>query len=74
MKTKEAHEQVIAELVKRDKNHPSVVMWVVANEPASHEEGAHEYFEPLVKLYKDLDPEKTSSYSRQYYDGKSKKR
>lgn len=33
-------------------------MWVVANEPASHEEGAHEYFEPLVKLYKDLDPEK----------------
>ena len=32
-------------------------MWVVANEPASHEEGAHEYFEPLVKLYKDLDPE-----------------
>lgn len=58
MKTKEAHEQVIAELVKRDKNHPSVVMWVVANEPASHEEGAHEYFEPLVKLYKDLDPEK----------------
>lgn len=58
MKTKEAHEQVIAELVKRDKNHPSVVMWVVANEPASHEEGAHEYFEPSVKLYKDLDPEK----------------
>lgn len=58
METKEAHEQAIRELVARDKNHPSVVMWVVANEPASHEAGAHEYFEPLVQLYKDLDPQK----------------
>ncbi|HEL1074724.1 TPA: beta-glucuronidase [Streptococcus equi subsp. zooepidemicus] len=57
MKTKEAHEQAICELVQRDKNHPSVVMWVVANEPASHEEGAHEYFEPLIALYKALDPQ-----------------
>ncbi|MGT2887093.1 beta-glucuronidase [Streptococcus didelphis] len=58
MKTKDAHEQAIQELVKRDKNHACVIMWVVANEPASHEEGAHEYFEPLVQLYKDLDPQK----------------
>lgn len=58
METKEAHEQAIRELVARDKNHPSVVMWVVANEPASHEAGAHEYFDPLVKLYKELDPQK----------------
>lgn len=58
METKEAHEQAIQELVKRDKNHPSVVMWVVANEPASHEAGAHDYFEPLVALYKELDPQK----------------
>ncbi|WP_156010911.1 beta-glucuronidase [Streptococcus ruminantium] len=57
METKEAHEQVIRELVARDKNHPCVVMWVVANEPASHEAGAHEYFEPLVQLYRDLDPQ-----------------
>ncbi|HGI1214542.1 TPA: beta-glucuronidase [Streptococcus pyogenes] len=58
METKKAHEQAIQELVKRDKNHPSVVMWVVANEPASHEAGAHDYFEPLVALYKELDPQK----------------
>ncbi|VGU89500.1 beta-D-glucuronidase [Streptococcus pyogenes] len=58
METKEAHEQAIQELVKRDKNHPSVVMWVVANDPASHEAGAHDYFEPLVALYKELDPQK----------------
>lgn len=55
MKTKENHEAVIRELVKRDKNHACVVMWVVANEPASHEKGAREYFEPLYNLYKDLD-------------------
>lgn len=58
METQEAHKLAIEELVERDKNHPSVVMWVVANEPASHEAGAHEYFQPLVKLYKELDPEK----------------
>ncbi|MCI2774396.1 beta-glucuronidase [Staphylococcus petrasii] len=55
--TKEAHEQVIKELIARDKNHPSVVMWSVANEPASMEEGAKEYFEPLVKLTRELDPQ-----------------
>ncbi len=56
--TKEAHEQVLRELVARDKNHPSVVMWSVANEPDSDSEGAKEYFEPLIKLTKELDPQK----------------
>lgn len=58
MKTHEAHEQAIRELIQRDKNHAAVVMWVIANEPASHQEGAYEYFAPLVKLAKDLDPQK----------------
>ncbi|MDO4666501.1 MAG: beta-glucuronidase [Streptococcus sp.] len=58
MKTKENHQNVIKELVARDKNHACVVMWVVANEPASHEEGAREYFQPLYDLYKNLDPQK----------------
>ncbi|WP_226386193.1 beta-glucuronidase [Staphylococcus sp. Marseille-Q1834] len=57
LNTKEAHEQVIKELIARDKNHPSVVMWSVANEPASMEDGAKEYFEPLVHLTRDLDPQ-----------------
>ena len=56
--TKEAHEQVLRELVSRDKNHPCVVMWSVANEPDSDSEGAKEYFEPLIKLTKELDPQK----------------
>ncbi len=56
MKTKEAHELVIDELIARDKNHPSVVMWVVANEPAGHEKGARAYFEPLIQRMKEKDP------------------
>lgn len=55
--TKAAHEQVIHELIERDKNHPCVVMWSVANEPASEEPGAKEYFEPLINLTKELDPQ-----------------
>lgn len=36
MNTKEAHEQVLRELVARDKNLACVVMWSVANESHHH--------------------------------------
>lgn len=52
------HQDVIRDLVARDKNHPSVVMWSIANEPASEEKGAYEYFKPLVELTKEVDPQK----------------
>lgn len=61
--TRASHEQHLRELIQRDKNHPSVVMWCIANEPASNEEGAREYFEPLVKLTRDLDPTRPLTYS-----------
>ncbi|MCD2442791.1 beta-glucuronidase [Agromyces sp. SYSU K20354] len=54
--TQATHAQAIRELVDRDKNHPSVVMWSITNEPASNEPGAREYFEPLVNLTRELDP------------------
>ncbi|KAF4974597.1 hypothetical protein FZEAL_8524 [Fusarium zealandicum] len=54
--TREAHAQGIRELVARDKNHPSVVLWTIANEPAASEAGVREYMEPLVALTKELDP------------------
>lgn len=57
MQTREAHEQVIRELIDRDKNHASVVMWSIANEPATHQSGSYEYFEPLFKLARELDPQ-----------------
>ncbi|GKX30653.1 beta-glucuronidase [Vallitalea longa] len=50
------HLKVMEELINRDKNHPSVVMWSIANEPASEDEGAYEYFKPIVELTKKLDP------------------
>ncbi|MCA4131607.1 beta-glucuronidase [Arthrobacter sp. M4] len=55
-RTQAAHAQHLRELIDRDKNHPSVVMWCVANEPSSNEEGAREYFEPLIDLTRELDP------------------
>ncbi|PLB46488.1 hypothetical protein P170DRAFT_363634 [Aspergillus steynii IBT 23096] len=55
-KTREAHETAIRELIARDKNYACVVMWSIANEPGSAEDGAREYFEPLVSLTRDLDP------------------
>ncbi|GAB2844680.1 beta-glucuronidase [Actinocorallia aurea] len=54
--TRAAHAQHLRELIARDKNHPSVVMWCIANEPSSNEPGAREYFEPLVELTRELDP------------------
>lgn len=58
LKTSEHHQDVIRELIARNKNHPCVVMWSIANEPASEEEGAYEYFKPLVDLAKEIDPQK----------------
>ncbi|GGK59615.1 beta-glucuronidase [Streptomyces flaveus] len=61
--TRAAHAQAIRELITRDKNHPSVVMWCIANEPSSNEEGAREYFEPLVELTRKLDPTRPVTYA-----------
>ncbi|ARK29794.1 beta-glucuronidase [Halalkalibacter krulwichiae] len=58
IQTFEHHEDVIRDLIARDKNHPSVVMWSIANEAATEEKGAAEYFKPLVELTKELDPQK----------------
>ena len=61
--TQAAHAQHLRELIARDKNHPCVVMWCIANEPASNEDGALEYFEPLVRLTRELDPTRPVTYS-----------
>jgi beta-glucuronidase len=61
--TRAAHAQHLRELIERDRNHPSVVMWCIANEPASNEEGAREYFEPLVDLARQLDPTRPLTYA-----------
>lgn len=45
--TQAVHKNQIAELVRRDNNHPSVVMYSLANEANTQEAGARAYFEPL---------------------------
>jgi beta-glucuronidase len=52
----EVHAQAIRELVARDKNHPSVVLWSLANEPESDTEASVAYFTPLLALARQLDP------------------
>lgn len=55
-KTLKYHIQVMKELIDRDKNHPCVIMWSVANEPADYEEGSEEYFKRIIEEVRKLDP------------------
>lgn len=59
------HRDVIRDMIARDKNHPSVVMWSLANEPRldgdhgdmTQSQLAHDYFMPLYDLAHELDPQ-----------------
>ena len=54
--TRANHLQAIRELIARDKNHPSVVLWSVANEPESVTDASRTYFEPLAAEARRMDP------------------
>jgi beta-glucuronidase len=53
--TQATHVQAIRELVARDKNHPCVVLWSVANEPESVTDASRAYFAPLAAEFRRLD-------------------
>jgi beta-glucuronidase len=61
--TQAAHKQAIRELVARDKNHPSVVLWSIANEPESVTPEARSYFEPLAAEARWLDPSRPVGFA-----------
>jgi beta-glucuronidase len=48
--------QYVQEMIARDKNHPSVIMWSLANEPHSKRPPAAPFFRELYDLAKSLDP------------------
>ena len=47
--------QYTQELIARDKNHPSVIMWSLANEPHSRRPEAKAFFRNLYELARSLD-------------------
>lgn len=49
------HMRAIGELISRDRNHASVVMWSIANEPKSNQPEADQYFKEIVHFTKSLD-------------------
>jgi len=61
------HAQAIRELIARDKNHPSVVMWSIANEPESHTPESEEYFRPLFELTRELEQHRPVGYVNVMY-------
>ena len=52
--TKVLHKECIKQLIERDKNHPSVVMLCVGNEPAVEEEECYEYFKDIFAYTRSL--------------------
>ncbi|WP_081957294.1 beta-glucuronidase [Paenibacillus sp. FSL R7-0273] len=50
------HLEVLTDLIARDKNHPSVVMWSLANEAANFQEESVPYFRQLAGTARRLDP------------------
>ncbi|XP_064612321.1 beta-glucuronidase-like isoform X2 [Liolophura sinensis] len=56
------HLEVMEELVRRDKNRPAVIIWSVANEPASNKPIAGPYFKAVIGHTRDLDPSRPVVY------------
>ncbi|MBC2602793.1 beta-galactosidase/beta-glucuronidase [Puniceicoccus vermicola] len=53
--TLKAHQKVLTELIERDRNYPSVIMWSVANEATTNREDSIPYFKSLSELVRSMD-------------------
>lgn len=61
-KTQAALLQAVRELIKRDKNHPSVVLWSITNESETGIPEAVDFFKPAFDLVRELDPTRPHTY------------
>ena len=57
-KTRKVHLDMIRRMYERDKNHPCVVMWSIADEPASNERAWVWYSKPLFAFLRAHDKQK----------------
>ena len=56
-KTQASLMHAVRELIARDKNHPSVVMWSITNEAETGVPEAVDFFKPAIDLARELDPQ-----------------
>lgn len=54
--------QAVRELIQRDKNHPSVVMWSITNEAETGIPEAVDFFSPAIALARELDTTRPVTY------------
>ena len=47
----ENHKEMVREMIQRDKNRPSVVMWSVANEPTTDTYESQGYFRSVYRQF-----------------------
>ncbi|MEY5004770.1 MAG: beta-D-glucuronidase, partial [Actinomycetota bacterium] len=61
-KTQASLLQAVRELIARDKNHPSVVLWSITNEAETGIPEAVDFFKPAFDLARELDPTRPVTY------------
>ncbi|MDR6979644.1 beta-glucuronidase [Streptomyces sp. 3330] len=66
--TRRTHLRAVRELIERDRNHPSVVLWSIANEPESAVPAARDYFAPLFEEARRLDPTRPVGFANVMHD------
>lgn len=50
------HKDSLSQLIRRDKNRPSVIAWSIANEPRTQLPASGDYFQEVARHTKTLDP------------------
>jgi beta-glucuronidase len=67
--TLEHHKQVIVEMINRDRNHPSVLMWSLANEPRASLTEANAYFNELFNFTRPIKAGRPLTYTTYMHAG-----